>query len=74
MRSKLVAVTSLLAAASLVGAAPAPAAQDVQKCQQVYNFPDAGSKVCVDTEGWCLIGEYRTTFLGTEFYCYVRKP
>jgi hypothetical protein len=65
------AVTSVAALGALTGSAEAATAT---KCVVLYDFPDAGSKVCVFTEGPCIVGEYRTTFIGTEFYCYVPRP
>lgn len=67
------AVTAVAALAALGGASTATASA-ATKCVTLYDFPDAGSKVCVFTEGPCLVGEYRTTFLGTEFHCLVQRP
>jgi hypothetical protein len=73
--TRTLTISALAAVAALgAGAASAPAATATTKCVTLYDFPDAGSKVCVFTEGPCLVGEYRTTFLGTEFYCHVPRP
>jgi hypothetical protein len=74
--TRAVTIASLAAVAALGAPASAPAASAAAatKCVTLYDFPDAGSKVCVFTEGPCLVGEYRTTFLGTEFYCLVPRP
>jgi hypothetical protein len=56
-------------------AAPSGAADTTQKCvsdQQYIN--DGGSKYCVDTDGSCLVYEYRSSIFGTEYYCHVRRP
>ncbi|HEV3001858.1 MAG TPA: hypothetical protein VGW75_14045 [Solirubrobacteraceae bacterium] len=68
------AVTAVAALAALGGASTASASAATTKCVTLYDFPDAGSKVCVFTEGPCLVGEYRTTILGTEFHCLVQRP
>lgn len=65
------AVTSMLALGALTGSARA--AND-KVCVPLYDFPDAGSTVCAFSQGPCIVGEYRTTFTGTEFYCYVPRP
>jgi hypothetical protein len=70
----IAALTAVAGLGALAGSAPAASAAAVEKCVTLYDFPDAGSKVCVFTEGPCLVGEYRTTFLGTEFYCHVPRP
>jgi hypothetical protein len=70
VRIKVALVLSLLAFVGLTSSASASA----EKCVTVYDFPDAGEKVCVFTDGSCLVGEYRTTFLGTEFHCVVARP
>ena len=75
--TRTLAVAALAAGAALVapaGAPAAPPAAAATNCVTVYDFPDAGEKVCVFTEGPCLVGEYRTTFLGTEFRCLVARP
>lgn len=73
--TRTLTIAALVAVAGLgAGAATAPAAAATTTCVTLYDFPDAGSKVCVFTEGPCLVGEYRTTFLGTEFYCHVPRP
>jgi hypothetical protein len=72
MRIKLLLGVSVLAIAALAPVGSASAA--AEKCVTVYDFPDAGEKVCVFTEGSCLVGEYRTTFLGTDFNCIVTRP
>jgi hypothetical protein len=69
----IAALTGVAALGALAGA-PAASASAATKCVTLYDFPDAGSKVCVFTEGPCIVGEYRTTFLGTEFYCHVPRP
>jgi uncharacterized membrane protein len=70
----IAAVAAVAALGASAGSAPAASATDVNKCVTLYDFPDAGSKVCVFTEGPCIVGEYRTTFIGTEFYCHVPRP
>ncbi|MDQ3742243.1 MAG: hypothetical protein M3389_14995 [Actinomycetota bacterium] len=65
------AVTSVAALGALTGSAQAASEKT---CVTLYDFPDAGSTVCVFSQGPCLVGEYRTTFIGTEFYCYVPRP
>lgn len=68
------AVAAAVAALAALAGAPAASASAVTKCVTLYDFPDAGSKVCVFTEGPCLVGEYRTTIFGTEFHCLVQRP
>ncbi len=67
-------IATLMLFAGLGALLPSTSAAATTKCVTVYDFPDAGSKVCVFTEGPCVVGEYRTTFLGTEFYCLVPRP
>ena len=74
MRIKFVLAVVMLAFVGLTSSASASASAAPDKCVTVYDFPDAGEKVCVFTEGSCLVGEYRTTFLGTEFNCTVARP
>ena len=65
------AATSMLALGAMTGSAEAAASTT---CVTLYDFPDAGSRVCVVTSGPCLVGEYRPPFTGTEFYCLVPRP
>ena len=75
MRRKFViAAVSVVAFLGLTATSSASTATSAEKCVTVYDFPDAGEKVCVFTEGSCLVGEYRTTFLGTDFHCIVSRP
>jgi hypothetical protein len=74
VRIKVVLVLSLLVFFGLTASGSASARAAAVKCVTVYDFPDAGEKVCVFTEGPCLVGEYRTTFLGTDFHCIVSRP
>lgn len=69
----IAALTAVAGVGALTGA-PAASAAATTTCVTVYDSPDAGSKVCVFSEGPCVVGEYRTTFLGTEFYCLVPRP
>lgn len=70
--ARTLATAAVAAAVAALG--PAASASAVTKCVTLYDFPDAGSKVCVFTEGPCLVGEYRTTIFGTEFHCLVQRP
>jgi hypothetical protein len=74
VRKFAVLVLSLLAFAALTASASASMPASAVKCVTLYDFPDAGSKVCVFTEGSCLVGEYRTTIFGTDFRCIVNRP
>ena len=69
----IAASAAVAALGAFAGAAPASSAA-ATKCVTLYDQPDAGSKVCYFSEGPCAVGEYRTTFIGTEFYCYVSRP
>ena len=62
------AITAGTAAPSGADSAPSKCVSDTQY------FNDSGSKYCVDTTGDCLVSEWRTTFLGTDYYCDVRNP
>ena len=74
MRKFAVLVLSLLAFAAVTASASASTSAAPDNCVTLYDFPDAGEKVCVYTQGPCLVGEYRTTFIGTEFHCIVNRP
>lgn len=74
IRAKTIAALTAVAAVGALAGAPSASASAATKCVTVYDFPDAGSKVCVFTEGPCLVGEYRTTIAGTEFHCLVPRP
>jgi hypothetical protein len=73
-RTATMATLAALAATTALVGAPTASAATSTSCVTVYDFPDAGEKVCVFTEGPCLIGEYRTTIFGTEFRCLVARP
>jgi hypothetical protein len=76
VRIKFVLAVALLAFAAMTSSASASGSASAagEKCVTVFDFPDAGEKYCVFTEGSCLVGEYRTTFLGTEFHCTIARP
>jgi hypothetical protein len=74
VRKLAVLVLSVLAFAALTASASARTPASAINCVTVYDFPDAGEKLCVYAEGPCLVGEYRTTFIGTEFHCIVNRP
>ena len=72
-RFTIAAVAALATTAAT--AAPAAAEQEISRCASTTQYiSDGGSKYCVDTESSCLVAEWRTTFLGTEYYCHVRNP
>jgi hypothetical protein len=72
-RITIAAVAALAATAAT--AAPAAAEADVTRCVSTTQYiSDGGSKYCVSTDSSCLVAEWRTTFLGTEYYCHVRNP
>ncbi len=73
-RTLAIATLTFLAGLGALLGGPATSAAATTKCVTVYDFPDAGSKVCVFAEGPCVVGEYRTTIAGTEFYCLVPRP
>ena len=72
MKRLICAATATLALTAAT-AAPASAATDVQRCVSTTQYiSDGGSKYCVDTDGSCLVYEYRSSIFGTEYYCHVR--
>ncbi len=75
MRYKHVIALAALAFVGVVAPAGAATGTDVTatKCVTVIQGGDIGEKYCVD-DNECLVSEYRTTFLGTERYCTVRRP
>src|SRR5688572_15383999 len=67
MKPLLVALASCLMLAALApsGAAHIAPPRDTAQCVTLYDFPDAGYKVCVDLEdSGCTIYTVRTTFIG----------
>lgn len=54
---------------------PAPSGASAINCVTVYDFPDAGYKLCPTLDNpHCLLWEERTTFIGTERTCLVPRP
>jgi len=74
MRLKRTITAAAVASVAALGALTGSAHANEKTCVTLYDFPDAGSTVCVFSQGPCLVGEYRTTFIGTEFYCLVPRP
>ena len=73
MKLKSLLAASAVVLAGLAASAPAGAAAP-PKCVTVYDFPDMGLVYCYDTTGACTVSETRTTFIGTETRCVVRRP
>ena len=71
MRQKHVIAMAALALAGTV--APAGASADVSRCVQ-NSAGEFGTRYCIDTDGSCVVSEYRWGGVEGTYTCLVSRP